>query len=283
MDQLSEVRLEHASLPGTTCTVAMQGATIKSWQVMNNEMLFVSKQAKMEMGKKALRGGIPICFPQFGPGAMKQHGFARLVKWGMPKVPTVDQSTGDVTAEFVLMASEFTKEMWDYEFVAIYRVKLQAFALATQLEIKNVGDKPFDFTALLHTYLPIDGIAHATVQGLKGSTYVDKLDNSKEELERNDPVKICGPVDRIYRDVKNDIVIGDSGNSHIVIMRSGFPDIVLWNPWIEKSKQMDDFGDEEYKGMVCVEAGAVSTPITLAPGAEWCGKQGLNLVIPQNI
>ncbi|OMO79458.1 Aldose 1-/Glucose-6-phosphate 1-epimerase [Corchorus olitorius] len=44
--------------------------------------------------------------------------------------------------------------------------------------------------------------------------------------------------------------------------------IVVWNPWDKKAKAMADFGDDEYKHMLCVEAVAIEKPITLKPGEE---------------
>ena len=51
--------------------------------------------------------------------------------------------------------------------------------------------------------------------------------------------------------------IEDSGKGQqIKIEKRGFPDAVLWNPWIAKSKGMADFGDEEYKVLPKLQATA---------------------------
>jgi len=279
------VKLEHGQevLGDTSCVIDLQGATITSWKIMGNEMLFVSDKASCELEEKALRGGIPIVFPQFGPGPLKQHGFARLVKWQMPVLPTVEPGTGHVTAHFFLTPTPFTKAMWDYDFTLKYSVMLKDMSLACQLEVNNTGEKPFNFTALLHTYFPVDNISNTFVKGLKGSSYIDKMDESEVKEEKNDLVKIVGETDRIYKKVKNDLEICDGGNASIILKRSNFDDVVVWNPWVDKSKKMSDFGDLEYQNMICVEAGAVVEQVVLQPGETWVGKQGLNLQINQKL
>ena len=53
---------------------------------------------------------------------------------------------------------------------------------------------------------------------------------------------------------------------------------VVWNPWDKRAKAMADFGDDEYKHMLCVEAAAIEKPITLKPGEEWKGRLELSAV-----
>lgn len=62
-----------------------------------------------------------------------------------------------------------------------------------------------------------------------------------------------------------------------MVRKDGFEDVVVWNPWVEKSKAMMDFEDLEYKSMVCVEVGSVTNAITLKPGETWSGSQILSL------
>merc|ERR1711936_774876 len=73
------ITLTHGKSEGTTCEIYKYGATVTSWRVAGGEnIIFVSKKAKLD-GTKAIRGGIPVCFPQFGPWEFgAQHGFARI-------------------------------------------------------------------------------------------------------------------------------------------------------------------------------------------------------------
>ncbi|ROT60935.1 putative glucose-6-phosphate 1-epimerase isoform X2 [Penaeus vannamei] len=108
----------------TTCTVNLHGATVVSWRVNNQEQLFVSKQAIFD-GKRAIRGGIPIVFPQFGAWSTgPQHGFARISRWELKKPPE-RLPTGDVEAIFQLLDNEFTRSMWNYPFSLTYRLILR--------------------------------------------------------------------------------------------------------------------------------------------------------------
>lgn len=278
-EDLQHVTLEHQKCEGTSCKVELVGATISSFKIMGHEMLFVSKKAYCEEEKKPLRGGIPIVFPQFGPGKIKQHGFARLCRWKMPVMPTVNPQTGDVDASFVLVPNDFSKAMWPHDFALVYRVILKHSCLAVQLQVKNTDSEPFTFTSCLHTYFPVDDISKATVKGLKGSSYIDKVDEGKTKVESDDPVMINGRTDRVYTNVKNDIILGDGGNASLLLKSVNFDDIVVWNPWSEIAKSMSDFDDEEYKTMICVEPGATK-PIVLAPGETWTGKHGITLLLP---
>lgn len=275
--ELVSARLEHAKCPGSACTVNLLGAHITSWKIMGKEMLWMSTTASEAEFKQALRGGVPVIFPQFGPGPMKQHGFARLVKWTMPEMPAVNVNTGDVTATFVLTPSPFSKEMWNKDFTLSYQVVLKETSLAMQLTVENTGSEEFSFTTLLHTYFGTEDITKTTITGLKGKTFTDKLDGGNKKIESEEYHKFEGAQDRIYENVNNEITIADGGNAVIVLKSSNLNDYVVWNPWAEGAKTMADFDDLGYKNMVCVEAGQVTIPVLLAPGQKWAGAHGISL------
>jgi len=255
--------------------ISLHGATLLSWNLFGTEMIFLSSKAKIGVADKAIRGGIPIVFPQFGPGPLKQHGFARLLKWSVVG-QNVDTQNGDVSIALSLDANEQTRKVWDYSFNLLYSVVLRAKTLHCKLAVKNTDKKSFSFTALLHTYFPVDDISKTRIHGLQGATYIDKVDPG-EKKEQDSKLQIKGEVDRVYKDVKNEIHIGDGGNAEVVVSKTGFKDIVVWNPWKEKAKGMDDMGDDEYAKMVCVEAGSVATPIVLQAGERWEGGQVLSV------
>ncbi|KAJ1917275.1 hypothetical protein H4219_003306 [Mycoemilia scoparia] len=259
------------------CVIYTYGATVTSWKVQGKELLFVSKLAKLD-GTKAIRGGIPIVFPQFGPGKLPQHGFARNTNW---KVVDQDNKTGDMaTVHFELTDSEATRASeWPYRFRLLYKVTLTGTTLSTIIEYENLDSSAFDFTTLMHTYFRTSDVAGVKVKGLDGIKYVDKILGQSDVVETRKDVIVDKNEDRVYVDVPGEVLVDGVGSEdgRVIVKRFNYKDIVFWNPWEEKAKEMSDFGDDEYKEMVCVEAGSVAKPVSLEPGSKWVGGQLLRL------
>ena len=135
-----------------------------SWKVDGKEKLFLSSKAVLD-GSKAIRGGIPVVFPNFGPWELgPQHGFARILPWNV-----AHQTESSVTLS--LEPCKKTREMWDFSFKLEYTgeenvnpfkesdqfvVRIDESSLYTIMTVENTDQKAFDFTALLHTYLHVD-------------------------------------------------------------------------------------------------------------------------------
>ncbi|XP_074642557.1 uncharacterized protein LOC141899867 [Tubulanus polymorphus] len=260
-------------------TIRRYGATVISWVSAGKQRLFLSEEAHLK-NNKAIRGGIPLVFPNFGPWKLgPQHGFARIKMWNLETDP-VKESNGDLKAVFSLEDDEETRKMWNYRFKLEYTVVLQEKSLLTSLKIINRSASFFDFTCLLHTYLLVPEVTDTVVSGLKGLKYIDKVKYSEECEEDRTEVVVNEHTDRIYIDSRgeHEIRYAENGKQTIVnLSKSNLPDTVLWNPWNEKAKQMSDFGDDEYRIMLCVEAGRVNQPIALAAGQEYLVSQKLTL------
>ncbi|KAJ2162573.1 hypothetical protein GGF46_000576 [Coemansia sp. RSA 552] len=254
---------------GSSAEIYLFGATVTSWKSQGKERLFLSKQAKLD-GSKAVRGGIPLVFPQFGPGELPQHGFARTRRWTF--VEAADHGKG-VVAQFELRENEATlASKWPFKFVLHYTVDMTASTLSTIIRYENADVKEFSFTSLMHTYFRVPDIADTTVSGLKDVAYTDKVKDTTNVNEARERVTVAANEDRVYTDVPGIVSVGYGGES-VSIRRFNFKDIVLWNPWAEKAKEMSDFADGEYKDMICVEAGTVDAKITLKPGETiTCGQ-----------
>ncbi|KAJ2602615.1 hypothetical protein GGF40_000575 [Coemansia sp. RSA 1286] len=256
--------LERVVLSGpkeSSVEIYMYGATVTSWKSQGHERLFVSKQAKLD-GTKAIRGGIPLVFPQFGPGALPQHGFARTRPWTF--VEASEHGEG-IAATFELTDNEETRaSAWPFRFILSYTVDITATTLSTIIKYENTDTKEFDFTSLMHTYFRVPDIAHTTVTGLESTTYIDKIKSVTAQESRTE-IAVDANEDRVYEDVPG-IVGVRCGGETVSIRRFNFKDIVLWNPWAEKAREMSDFGDDEYTQMICVEAGTVASKISLRPG-----------------
>ncbi|KAI9482090.1 hypothetical protein LPJ78_000884 [Coemansia sp. RSA 989] len=238
------------------------GATVTSWKSQGKERLFLSKQAKLD-GSKAIRGGIPLVFPQFGPGELPQHGFARTRKWSL--IGTKKHGSG-VIAQFELTENADTlASNWPYRFVLRYTVTMTKTTLSTIIEYENNDTREFSFTSLMHTYFRVPSIDYTVVGGLKNTRYADKVKQTINEVEPRNDITIAANEDRVYENVPG-VVDVRYGGERVTIKRFNFKDIVLWNPWVEKAQEMSDFGDAEYKEMVCVEAGTVASKVELRPG-----------------
>ncbi|XP_050476095.1 uncharacterized protein LOC126866499 isoform X3 [Bombus huntii] len=258
----------------TTCTINLHGATVVSWRVNNQEQLFVSKQAVFD-GKKAIRGGIPFVFPQFGAWTFgPPHGFARIVRWNVEKPPERLPS-GDVEAIFSIMDSEFTRSMWNYPFKLTYRLILREKELHFNIGVYNPSkDHTFSFNLLLHTYFKVPDVRRCQITGLHGCTFIDKTRDNQIFQEGRDVVTVCEWTDRIYQNTQPEHIITNvvSGRK-MRVQKYNFPDTVVWNPWQEKARDIPDFGDDEFPNMICVESGHVSSPVILLPGTAFEASQ----------
>ncbi|CAH2050806.1 unnamed protein product, partial [Iphiclides podalirius] len=263
----------------TTCTVNLFGATVVSWRVNNQEQLFVSKQAVFD-GKRAIRGGIPFVFPQFGQWAFgPQHGFARVARWHVEKMPERLPS-GDVEAIFSLMDDDFTRSMWHFQFRLTYRLILREKELHFNIGVYNPSKElTFSCQLLLHTYFKVPDVRRCQITGMHGCMFIDKTREGAVYQETREVVTINEWTDRIYQNTMQEHIITNvvSGRK-MRIQKYNFPDTVIWNPWADYAKEIPDFGDDEFPNMVCVEAGRVAAPIVLLPGTAFEASQILQVM-----
>ena len=231
-------------------------------------VLFMSAKSQFAPGKP-IRGGVPICFPWFGSKAddakAPAHGFARLMEW---HVESVAQQGGDVSIVLGLISNDKTKAFWPADFSARYRVTVGA-QLQLSLAIENTGTTAAKFEEALHTYLTIGDIMAVAIEGLGGTTYIDKMNNAARTPRSADPIRFSGETDRVYLATQAACTVHDPAlHRQIRVAKTGSDATVVWNPWINKAKAMADFGDDEWPGMVCVETCNVADhAVSLAPGA----------------
>jgi len=225
---------------------------------------------------KAIRGGIPVIFPQFGAGPLPQHGFARTSVWSIKEAKVVSPNEVWVTVE--LKEDEKTMKVWNNTFslelqFKIYYSKETQSKLIIKFTAANSSNKEFTFTAALHTYFSVKDITKTSVSSLTGLEYLDKVKNLKAK-EESPFVKFSGETDRIYYKAPKRVeIIEEEGKEHIYVEKENFGEVVVWNAWKEKAKAMEDLGDDDWKNYVCVEAAAVGEPITLKPKETWSAIQ----------
>jgi len=284
-----------ASLPSLdSVTVNLYGATVTSWKTSDStEQLFLSEKAILD-GSKAIRGGIPVVFPVFGPppkdhatSALPQHGFARSTLWEFlgknTSESTSTKADDSVKLDFGLstsMLDEKSRKAWPYEFGLVYSITLGKGTLETGLHVQNKGDESFDFQCLFHTYLRIQDISQTSIRGLKSSPYIDKVLDAKSFTESSDALTLTSETDRVYTPpTESDgsavpLTITESNTTKFLITRDGLPNVTVWNLWNEKAAGMADFAPKDgWKNMICVEPGCVGSWTKLEAGDAWEGSQ----------
>jgi D-hexose-6-phosphate mutarotase len=227
-------------------------------------LLFVSQCSRFARSQP-IRGGIPVILPWFGAREGEPaHGFARLVEWELHETSALPE--GGATLRFGLPETT-AGAMWP-PFTANYVVTVTD-RLTVELIVTNCSrDEPFGFENCLHTYFRVGDIAQVSITGLNGVGYIDKVESYAAKMEQGEAIVIDSEVDRVYLNTTAAVDIHDrSLHRKIRVEKSGSHSTVLWNPWIAKAQQMPDFGNDEYREMVCVESGNVGrNKVVLAPG-----------------
>ncbi|MDN0005106.1 D-hexose-6-phosphate mutarotase [Providencia stuartii] len=249
--QLGELPLIIVSHPKVRGAVSIQGAQLIDWQPCGQKpCIWLSSESAFKAGT-AIRGGIPICWPWFGPAGSPSHGFARILPW---QFTAHNEHEDGVILTFTLTDNEYTRKLWPHEFTLILRMKLGE---SCELELESYGD--FETTAAMHTYLNIGDIQKTTVYGL-GGHYFDKV--SDREVYEDKPLKINSHTDRIYSEPEEySLIRDDSWSRTIEIHHYHNSDVVCWNPWAELSCSMQDMPNNGYKQMVCVETARINQPM----------------------
>lgn len=267
-EQVGDLVAVRVTTSFSTATIALQGAHVMTWQPTGHEpVIWLSKLAKFAPGK-SIRGGVPVCWPWFGPHANNAqfpgHGFARTVPWRL--VSTKALPDGRVRLEFELVQNDATRAQWPQESV-VRNIITVGQELEVELATTNTGKASFELGQALHTYFVVGDIRRATVAGLEGCDYVDKVDGGKRKRQKGQ-VAFTQETDRVYLGTHGCCGILDPVMDRTILITStGSRSTVVWNPWTEKAEKMGDFGPEGHLGMVCVEtANAVDDVVTLAAG-----------------
>ncbi|KAI3970423.1 hypothetical protein MKX01_024070 [Papaver californicum] len=265
---------------GSSAEVRLYGGQVTSWKNdRKEELLFMSSKGKWKP-PKAIRGGIPICFPQFGNlGTLEQHGFARNRLWELDSCPApLPPSNNHSSVDLILRSTEEDVKTWPRSFELRVRVSLSAGKLTLIPRVRNTDSMPFSFRFALRNYLSVSDVSEVRVEGLETLDYFDNLMQRERFTEQADAITFDGEVDRVYLSTPTKIAIIDHEKKRTFVLRKeSLPDAVVWNPWDKKAKALADFGDEDYKSMLCVGA-AIEIPIVLKPCEEWKGRQEISTV-----
>ena len=232
-----------------------------------DDLLWLSSKSHFEPGKP-IRGGIPICWPWFGAHpsdkSKPSHGFARIAKWTLDGID--ETPDGGAKIAMSLSSDDATLALWPHEFKLVCEV-VATNTLTVKLTTFNTGDEPLEITEALHSYFGVGDVAEIAVSRLDGARYIDTIDGNAERAQRGD-IRFAAEVDRVYLDTTAECVISDPLKKRVIrVAKEGSASTVVWNPWISKAARMPDFGDNEYKDMVCVETtNAWEDARVVAPG-----------------
>lgn len=250
--------------------VYLHGAHVTRFQPRGQQpVLWMSEQSLFAPGKP-IRGGVPICWPWFGPHAtdssLPTHGFARSRLWTLDETAALHD--GRTRVVLSLRSDEQTLKLWPHPFVLRYTVTVGA-TLELDLRVDNPGTVPFTCAEALHTYFTVGDVRQIRVAGLTGTTYVDKMRKGERFVEAGD-VTVTGETDRVYLGTTATCTVDDPLlTRRLVIAKDGSQATVVWNPWIAKAKAMPDFGDDEWPGMLCVETvNALDHALTIPAGGS---------------
>jgi glucose-6-phosphate 1-epimerase len=255
---------------GDSVLVALHGAHVLSWTSAGAERLYLSPRAHTD-GRSAIRGGVPICFPQFNQrGTLPRHGFARNMAWAAQPATF----TGDAAQlQLSLHSVDATRAIWQQEFVATLTLDLKPGSLQITLSVENTDTKPLTFSGALHTYLAVDDIAHTQLTGLQGQAEWDAVRDVHGEAA--EVLRFDGEFDRVYSAATQPLTL-QCGTQKVTIAQSPtWAQHVVWNPGAERCAQLADMPADGYAHMLCVEAAQVLEPIAVEAGQTWQGWQCL--------
>ena len=257
---------------GDRLVVARHGAHVLSWVAGGHERLYLSPRSVMD-GQAAIRGGIPVCFPQFNMrGELPKHGFARNLTWA-PSAARLEAQAAHLVLS--LNDSAATRQWWPQAFEARLLIELKPGALQVELAVRNTDNRPLEFTGALHTYLAVSNVAQVRLQGLGGraewDAVADRHGTAAPEL------RFAGEFDRVYSAAPQGYALHDGQRALRIEQDMDWTQTVVWNPGADKCATLADMPADGWQHMLCVEAAQVYEPIRIAPGDFWQGAQRLSL------
>jgi glucose-6-phosphate 1-epimerase len=264
-----------------TALISVYAAQVLSFQPAEEyeDLLFLSQKSYYDEGK-AIRGGIPVCWPWFGSdsGDLKRpsHGFVRNGLWTVSGTEAITDYETKVKLRFPETVQ--SESCWQQAFALELEISVEN-TLTLELITRNTGDQLFSITQAFHTYFQVGNISQVRILGLEDTNYFDKLDDSMQKRQKGE-VTVTEEVDRIYTGVQNELIIDDSAfDRRIRIVSTSNKTAVVWNPWSKSSAKMPDLEHDDYQHFICVEAGNLVTDVVeIPPGNEYSLLTSFNIL-----
>jgi len=258
-----------------TALVSLHGAQVLSWVAAGRERLYLSPKAVFD-GQAAIRGGIPLCFPQFNQrGPLPKHGFARNLAWAA-QAPAWNAEQGAVVLCLWLRSSAYTQALWPQDFEVKLTASLGEGWMHIHVEACNTGQTPWEFTTALHTYLAVGAVENVRLEGLEGCARWDAV-RDQYGLQFG-AVAIAGEYDSVFSAPAQPMRLHDGPRCLQISQSPSLGSIVVWNPGVGLCSRLADLPAEGYRSMLCVEAAQIDAAVPLAPGARWQGWQMLKVM-----
>jgi glucose-6-phosphate 1-epimerase len=255
--------------PECTGEIYLHGAHVTSWKPAGeDEVLFVSTKSQWADGR-AIRGGVPICFPWFRGKAddpkAPAHGFVRTKAW---QIESITQAAGGVTASMFTESDEETKKWWAAEFRLVHRATFGS-TLSMELEVTNTGKTALRFEEALHAYFRVGNVEMTRTQAPDAFHYYDKTDTHTKKTQLGE-IMIASETDRVYLDTRDPIEVEDPVlHRRIRVTKENSLTTVVWNPWEQKAASISDLAKEEWTQMLCIEpSNVLDFAVELAPGQQ---------------
>jgi glucose-6-phosphate 1-epimerase len=236
-----------------SAVISLQGAHLLEFKTTDGDpLLWISPNCDFTPGT-ALRGGVPLCLPWFGPNqadpSKPKHGFARNKYWELSEAHLLADNS--VELHFLLVSD--ANELFPHDFSAELRMTLGNSA-KLELTINNTDNDDFSCSWAMHNYHRISSLATVQVSGLAERSYLDNFENHAEKYQSGD-VNFPGPVDRVYPGIENPVII--ESTPRIQITHHNCPSVIVWNPGKEAAAKITDIGEGQEQFYICVERGAV--------------------------
>lgn len=260
VENLGQHSLQALRVENEFCSalIALQGAQVVEFTQKQTQkpLLWCSELNSYQQGK-AIRGGIPLCFPWFGANSVyadyPSHGFARNLPW---QWVSADVNESGHHLVFELRDSAETRKYWDFAFCLQMTIHCGA-ELQLELNLNNLDPHDFEFGFAWHSYFPTD-IRTTQISGLMGESYIDQLDHNAIKQQDAEWIQFTAETDRIYATTQGQFVLQQNPQQHILI-QSNAKSAVIWNPWIEKAARLNDVRDDAWQDFVCIECGQIAT------------------------
>jgi glucose-6-phosphate 1-epimerase len=257
---------------GDRVVVAQHGAQVLSWVAGGRERLYLSPNSVTD-GRAPIRGGIPVCFPQFNQrGSLPKHGFARQLPW-TPSPARLDANRAHLALS--LNDSAATRQFWAQRFEARLLIELTPGALQVELAVRNTDTQPLEFTGALHSYFAVSDVAQARLLGLGGRAEWDAV--ADRHGVGAPELRFVGEFDRVYSAAPQGYELQDGPHVLSIEQDMDWAQTVVWNPGAQKCAALADMPPDGWQHMLCVEAAQVYEPIRIEAGDFWQGAQRLQL------
>lgn len=267
---------EHAGLTrvqittaAATATIYLHGAHLTHWQPAGHDPVLFLSQTSDFAPDKPIRGGIPICFPWFGPRSDGKegpgHGFARIQPWNLDFVAIVpDEAAGDsVHLTFTLGPTELSRSLGFDHFRVAYELIIGR-TLTLRLSVVNLGTEPLKFEEALHTYFAVPDVHTVSILGVEGATYLDKTDNGTRKQLPDAPLKFTARTDSVFPGHTAACTLQIPGKPTLTNAKTNSATTVIWNP--SATITFPDLHPGAWEHFCCIEAAnTAADAITLAP------------------